>query len=768
MEYRNRSESGAPGREPATQLRFAAAVLALLCIAGPVLGEAWNAGTRRIISPPTGSTDSGTMVVPSAVVFNPGDSTASFPVHFYIGNFYADTQYVANLTSNDSATVVFDTWPALQRGSQTARCSTALVADESTANDRVTRTFNVRVRDVGVDSIYAPRGIIDSGSNVTPQARVTNHSTGTQSFYAKFRVGTSYLDSQYVFYLASGSSTTVNFNTWHADTCGTYTASCTLALANDQVVGNNKKQNSCTVLKIYRDASTMRIVGPKGVVDSGAVLTPQAIVRNYGNTAVTFPVTFAIGTDFTDTMQVTSLAPQDSQLVTFAYWIADTPGTFATRCSTGLPGDTSAGNDHISDSVEVIARSYDVGVTRLVAPKGVVDSGAMFTPQAMVRNHGNTAASFPVIFRIGADYADTMQISGLPPQDSQLVTFAYWYAGPGGTLVTRCSTALAADTLADNDAATDSVDVIVRLYDVGAIRIVALPDTVDSGSFYAPQAVVRNLGSEAMSFPVRMTIGAYSDTKQVSNLPAGDSWSVTFAIWTAAQRGSVVAACSTMALDDRDTTNDLAVKSIFQRVRDVGTEMINVPTGTVPQGTVVSPNATLLNSGNSTDSFPVFFRIGTFYSDMQYTSGISVTFRPCTLAVMGTFTMQCSTAMGGDKSPANDAASDTIRIVSAGIDSRDLPQIPRIVSLNASGTSVFSGKATIVYGLPRRSPVRLEVYDACGRPVQTLAEGIAEPGYHTAVWRCNDTRGRALPGGAYFLRLTVAGETLTSKVVKLE
>ena len=768
MTHPYRDDGGAWGKRPSTLLKFAAAVLVVLCTAGPAMGKAWNAGTKRIISPPTGSTDSGTAVVPSAVVFNPGDSTASFPVLFTIGTFYADTQYVTDLVHNDSVTVVFDTWPALQRGAQTARCSTALVADESTANDRVTRSFNVRVRDVGVDTIFAPRGIIDSGSNVTPQARVTNHSTGTQSFYAKFRVGASYLDSQYVFNLASGSSTTVSFATWHADTNGTYTASCTLALTNDQVVGNNKKQNSCTVMKIYRDAGVMRIVGPKGAVDSGAVLTPQAVVRNYGNTAVTFPVTFTIGTDYTDTMQVTSLPPQDSQLVTFAYWSAGPPGTFATRCSTGLPGDTSASNDGVSDSVEVFARWYDVGVTRLISPQGVVDSGAAFTPQAMVRNHGNTAASFPVIFKIGTDYADTMQISGLAAQDSQLVTFSYWTAGPGGVLMTRCSTALAVDTLAGNDAVTDSVDVIVRRYDASAVRIIALPDTVDSGSVYAPQAMVRNLGLEALSFPVRMTIGAYSDTKQVNDLPAGDSWAVTFAVWAVTQRGSVAAACSTMALDDRDTTNDLVLKTVFLRVRDVGAESINVPTGTVRQDTVVTPSATVRNFGTATDSFPVVFRIGTFYTDTRFTTGPSVTFRPCTLEVMGTFSVQCSTAMVGDMVPTNDALLDSIRVLSSGIAGNDLPGIPRAVVLNSTGPSVFSGRATIVYGLPKSTPVRLEVYDACGRPVQILAAGVGEPGYHTVVWHCTDARGRALPNGAYFIRLTADETTLTSKVVKLK
>jgi hypothetical protein len=322
--------------------------------------------------------------------------------------------------------------------------------------------------------------------------------------------------------------------------------------------------------------------------------------------------------------------------------------------------------------------------------------------------------------------------------------------------------------MASNDAATDSVAVIVRNYDVSTVRIIALPDTVDSGSVCAPQAMVRNVGLEAMSFPVRMTIGAYSDTKQVNDLPAGDSWAVTFAVWSATQRGPVSAACSTMALGDRDTTNDLVLQTVFMRVRDVGAESINVPTGTVRQDTIVTPSATVRNYGNATDSFPVVFRIGTFYSDTQFTNGPSVTFRPCTLAVTGTFSVQCATAMGGDMVPTNNALLDSIRVVSSGIAGNDLIGIPRAVVLNSAGPSVFSGRSTIVYGLPKSTPVRLEVYDACGRPVQTLAAGVGEPGYHTVVWHCTDARGHALPNGAYFVRLTVDGATLTSKVVKLK
>ena len=81
---------------------------------------------------------------------------------------------------------------------------------------------------------------------------------------------------------------------------------------------------------------------------------------------------------------------------------------------------------------------------------------------------------------------------------------------------------------------------------------------------------------------------------------------------------------------------------------------------------------------------------------------------------------------------------------------------------------MFAGRATIMYGLPKYMAARLVVYDACGRPVQFLAAGAAKPGYYTVTWQCTDERGRAVPNGAYFVRLTAGDKSLTTKLVKLE
>ena len=659
----HRSDGSARGQRPATLRRFVATVFAVACIVGPAMAKTWDVATKRI-AVPAGTVDSGTAVVPSAVVVNNGDSTATFAVLFTIGAFYSSTKNVTSVAHGDSIAVTFDTWPAIQRGAQIAKCSTQLAADESTANDKATRNFTVRVRDVSVDSIMVPKGKINLGVAATPQARVTNHGTGSASFQAKIYLGPVVVESAFVFGLASGASQTVNFPNWTPDSLGSFAARCTSQLNLDQIPGNNLAQDSFTVITLAKDAGTMRIVAP--------------------------------------------------------------------------------------------------------ASNSIVDSGAVIAPKAMVRNFGTDSMSFKAIYKVGT-YADTQQVTNLHSLDSLVVTFKNWTASPLGTLATRCSTALAGDSNAVNDKHSDSVHVIIRNTDVGALRFTAPPDTVDSGTVVPVKAWVRNFGLVMQSFPVRVRLGSlYSDTVQVESLAAHDSLEVTFADYSVAVRGLQTVRCSTMLTGDQVVTNDLAWKYVFRRVRNVGVSSITAPVGAVPQDTVVIPAAKLLNVGNTTDSFPVIFRIGTFYTDTVRTNDTLVTFKPCTLKVAGTFSTVCSTAMALDVNDTNDAVHDSVVVTAAGISGSNAPGIPRTVVLSSTGPSVFAGRVSIMYGLPRSTDARLVVYDACGRPVQVLAAGVGAPGYHTVVWRCTDARGRAVPEGAYFVRLVADGKTLTSKLVKLE
>ncbi|MCB9464743.1 MAG: choice-of-anchor B family protein [Candidatus Eisenbacteria bacterium] len=78
-------------------------------------------------------------------------------------------------------------------------------------------------------------------------------------------------------------------------------------------------------------------------------------------------------------------------------------------------------------------------------------------------------------------------------------------------------------------------------------------------------------------------------------------------------------------------------------------------------------------------------------------------------------------------------------------------------------------ETTLRYRTEDASTVRLEVFSAAGERVREIAEGAVSAGMHEASWDGRDALGRDVPGGAYFLRLTVDGPQgfeATRKIVR--
>jgi len=76
-----------------------------------------------------------------------------------------------------------------------------------------------------------------------------------------------------------------------------------------------------------------------------------------------------------------------------------------------------------------------------------------------------------------------------------------------------------------------------------------------------------------------------------------------------------------------------------------------------------------------------------------------------------------------------------------------------------------TGAATIVYAVPHAGVVDLAVYDLAGRRVRTLTHAAMLPGDQAVRWAADDDRGGALGAGVYYVRLTTADGTRTSRMV---
>ncbi|MCX6843315.1 MAG: T9SS type A sorting domain-containing protein [candidate division WOR-3 bacterium] len=245
--------------------------------------------------------------------------------------------------------------------------------------------------------------------------------------------------------------------------------------------------------------------------------------------------------------------------------------------TTGVSSDTPVSIPDYDTAVFArakVPKLHDVGAYLLIAPTGTVDSGSSTAPQARVKNYGLEAASFPVVFRIGA-YADTQNVTNLATGDSATLTFDSWTATARGVNATRCSTGLSNDRCPANDKQIGSV--IVRVRDVACTQLLAPPGTVDSGATIAPRAVVRNAGTTNETFDTRFAIGLdYADTVSVT-LGMGMSDTLNFASWSALALGTFPVACSTMLSADMNPANNTVQDSVTVGVHSGIAEQSGLP-----------------------------------------------------------------------------------------------------------------------------------------------------------------------------------------------
>ncbi len=95
----------------------------------------------------------------------------------------------------------------------------------------------------------------------------------------------------------------------------------------------------------------------------------------------------------------------------------------------------------------------------------------------------------------------------------------------------------------------------------------------------------------------------------------------------------------------------------------------------------------------------------------------------------------------------------------------DVSEVPIAAefALEQNYPNPFNPSTSIGYMIGERTHVRLAVYDALGREVAVLREGITDAGRQVAHFRAGD-----LPGGLYTVRLTANGLSQTRKMLLMK
>ena len=325
---------------------------------------------------------------------------------------------------------------------------------------------------------------LHEASQIVPRAIVRNNGNTVRLIPVRFAISDGYSNTQSIS-LAPGAEDTVDFALWTVSPGIQFQMKCSTRLDNDVVPDNDWQ--TATVLVGNSDCGCADVLAPAGTIEPGTDVTPSArifsrawddeelevqlVIRDAGGNAV-----------YDETETAIVLAQGETLDHAFVqHWTANPAGSYTVQAWVkNIAGDHNQANDTASGACEVMhVESPDAGVTRIVFPTGVLDTGTAVSPIAVVRNFGPTSLSFRAWFRIldeggSAVYSNNYLVSALPSGDSLALQFDEWLRPHAvGSYSTRCSTFVAGDVNTTNDTLGGLFSVVAAARDVGALGVIA-------------------------------------------------------------------------------------------------------------------------------------------------------------------------------------------------------------------------------------------------------------------------------------------------------
>jgi len=366
-------------------------------------------GTKAIIAPDT--IDSIPFFVPQALIKNYGNVLVSAPVLFKAGNY--TSQKTITLQPYDSTIAAFDSL-RLPRGWHAVKCTTMLLNDKKPWNDKKEDSIFVRVLDFSPLEIML-QDTLDSNLVFIPSSKVTNKGNTRESGAVILKIG-NYSDTQPVS-LNPNETLLVTYKPISNLSRGLHAVKCSTALTNDMVPDNDAITKQVFVR--VKDASS-QVISPAGIIDSGAVVVPEARISNSGNYRLEniltkmeiYKKSNRDSVVYSDSQYV-SLDPGVSQEITFSDFIASLLGDHFAKVKVFAPGDMVPNND--SSIASFVVRPL-VGWFRLPdlpsGNKGVKQGGSIvYTPFGIYAIKGNKTSEF---YKLPLNLSEWQSMASIP------------------------------------------------------------------------------------------------------------------------------------------------------------------------------------------------------------------------------------------------------------------------------------------------------------------------------------------------------------------
>ena len=161
--------------------------------------------------------------------------------------------------------------------------------------------------------------------------------------------------------------------------------------------------------------------------------------------------------------------------------------------------------------------------------------------------------------------------------------------------------------------------------------------------------------------------------------------------------------------------------------------------------------------------FDDFYPVETFGQIDTLVEATSDTFYSITGLEDGTYYYQVR-AMDAQFQWSSWSNREAVCVHNVGLLTQGQAEPPLSYGLSQNYPNPFNSSTQFTYSLPKRSRVRIEIYNILGEKVVTLIDGVEEPNFYRVSWDGLNEAGKKMTSGVYFCRIQ-AGEF--SKVRKI-